>query len=458
MGDATREERETTTRLSAAQRERLAEWRRERESRRPSETATAAAGAPTGRSPRREVPATPLVLATGALVRIGLIGVIAGLIVFGLGLAVLLAFSENSSSLARELDADRFGRGILPFGFFIACAGGLLLGFATTLDALARWRWYRRIAAEHGPRSTELRGTVEARGRLAGAPGAPAIVSLGAIALLSAFAALFFGMETGEVLDGSMDAEDLLYPIGLTISAGVLAAAVGGILLLVRADRRFATRLLELPRFAVAGKGTARRPLDEQRAGRGIADRVERVGVLAIVAGSLVLFAGVFVRQPGRFAEPREYGPAGEALVGALLGVGAGAVVLGVLVVLASGFLRIARALSVAARVARDPAAVSERDLAVSRRATATFTTSLTGVAVAWAMVGVLTAGVFLTRDVILPMDGVEEPASFYATIPADGAPLALVWLGVFAVTIAGTIALDAAGARLRNRLGVEPE
>lgn len=228
-----------------------------------------------------------------------------------LGTVVTMIVIEE---LTASSDADLLGRGAMASFFVLAAIGAVgeplrrFLGRELLLRATLR-----EPAGQPAPPAAE-------RKELQAGPQGPVLaiailaISVGGLALLILLLMLADD-EPGELL----------------LASAIAAAVLGGGILLASANRRGGPLRERWRRRAgeAAGRWAIGAPttLREHRQRR---HRVLGVAASATGIGALVFFVGVFMRQPGRYADERTYDDAGELAIDGLLLTGA--VVMGVAV------------------------------------------------------------------------------------------------------------------------------
>ncbi|MFK4731259.1 hypothetical protein ROT00_16340 [Agromyces mediolanus] len=355
---------------------------------------------------------------------------------------------------------ERLGRGIVAASAGGIVLVGLLLGVLATAARFALGAFYAGLPAK----TAELRDTVLVRGQLSRTPSTPAIVSLiglGSLALLAVIPCLVLAAEYGGRLDDELSRAQF-WP--WAVASGALLAAVlacaAGVWLLVLRDRRWWQRLgSQLPTGVVGDRGPATRITTRamrraERRGWGALDRVAQAGRIAVAIGAGVVFLGVYLRQPGLYADPVAYAPEVERVIDAGTVVGAVVLALGILVLAVTGVLAFRRT-AAALRRAGAGDWPAPGDAALLRSATTSLVGAATTLLIWWTVCGVAAAGWWFAALVETPADGSAaalEPPSF-----GEAAPFLAGWLAVGILLVAARAVLEARGPALRNRFGYEP-
>ncbi|WBU37523.1 hypothetical protein [Homoserinibacter sp. YIM 151385] len=277
---------------------------------------------------------------------------------FLLTLVSLVIAEEARPDVAAALDAaGRAGIGITS----VAIIAGIAIGCVLRGPAgVLRTRQLVRAAAEEPERPAPAadRALLERDAHPFGMFVGFSIfwLSIGGLALLLMLLAL--GEGAGSAVEPN--AEDVPFLIATAVLGGLLAADVVGLIVLrrvVAAWREEAARARWEPaaRTRAAAADVARRPPERARTPRPVeralglvADWSRRLCGVLLGLGGAVFILGVFIRQPGRFAERREFdetGDAGLAIIqtaaAVLLGSGLVLLVIWVLSALAADSARV---------------------------------------------------------------------------------------------------------------------
>ncbi|GAA2451534.1 hypothetical protein [Agromyces soli] len=386
-------------------------------------------------------------------------------LLLGCAVALLLDCAAMLLALAVVPDAalgstERLGRGIVAAAATGLVLVGVLLGVLASAARFALAAFYAGLP----PKTDTLRDTVLVRGQLARTPSTPASVSLiglGSLALLALIPCVALAAEHGGRLDDELSRAQF-WP--WAVAAGALLAAVlvcaAGVWLLVLRDRRWWQRLgSQLPKGVVGDRGPATRITTRamrraERRGWGALDRVAQAGRIAVAIGAGVVFLGVYLRQPGLYADPVAYTPQVERVIDAGTVVGAVVLALGILVLAVTGALAFRRTTAALRRAGAGDEPALE-DPALLRSATTSLVGAATTLLVWWTVCGVAAAGWWFAAAVTTPADG--SAAALRLPSFGEAAPFLAAWLAVGVLLVAARAVLEARGPALRNRFGYEP-
>lgn len=359
-----------------------------------------------------------------------LAAVAGGCLALGLNTVGMLVAGAQVHDVGERRDA--LGLGILAASAICIVVFGLLYGYVATWERLALARWY----AELGPKDRRLRGTVLVRGQMGPSPYGQAQAStvvLGSFALLGAITCLALAAGSTTRRD-----EFTLWAVWSAVLLGVVGACAAGVWWLSVLNRRWALTVgSRLAPKALGHRGPAVRISSraQRRAARkrwSPLDWWSWVGGLLVAVGAVVIFLGVFLRQPGLYAEPTPYGPGVERAIDIGTVVGGVLIVLGLVSMLVTGAIscvRIATAL-------RRPEAGGDARL---RTATTTLSSAVAVIQAWWMAAAVFAVGWWIANG---------GPSR------AAGLLLALGWLCGGLVLLGARVGLQWCGPRLRNRFG----
>ncbi|MBQ3359543.1 MAG: hypothetical protein IJG47_11690 [Microbacterium sp.] len=368
--------------------------------------------------------------------------------VLGLDLMAMLAAAALIDD--SELRPDRLGRGVLLAAVVAIVLFSMMLGGVVTAGRFALAAFFSQ--AEGGLR--EFRDTVRVRGAVGATPTAPtqaALVVLGGLAMLASIPCIVLAVESASTGGGAG---------WMFWTVAMIVIAVGCLVLawwLSRFVRRWAARIRErLPGDVVGWAGPAKRVRSraEARVARRSwsgTDWAAALGSTSILVGGIAAFVGVYLHQPGRYAEPVYYPERVERVLAVLPVGGLVLVVFGTLLSAVVGFVVFGvtlRSLS----GANGRAANASPNL---RRAEAVLSRAVDVCQGVWVAAGILGAGWWFAAEV-------ETSADRWALPPT--LPSALTswwvwagWAAVGLVLFVARLAVERQAPRMRNAFGWEP-
>jgi len=388
-----------------------------------------------------------------------------------LGCAVLLILDTLFMLVADALvgvlaggtadNLGRLGRGVVAATAAAIVALGLLAGFLATAGRFALAEFLARL----DPKDRRLRDTMRVRGQVSPSPFGPAIVSvlvIGGLALLAAVPCIVLAAEYGARPDDELSRAEfgpwLAWSVALV--AVVLLATAAVWWLAVRNRRWAAEAATRFPRGVVGDAGpavrvTSRPQRRAARRGWTFRDWLGWCGTVFVLAGAGLVFLGVYLHQPGLYADPIRYAPDVERFIATGTTVGGVVLGLGLLILLATGLGSAGRVVAALRRATVDPAAVTDDDRREVRSATTSLAGTLTAAQAFWAALGALAAGWWFAATVETPADGASASAPELLA-GFGGTLLLIVWLLCGIGLVVAQFALNAKGPALRNRFGYE--
>jgi len=381
------------------------------------------------------------------------------------GSAVALAFVIVAMVVASAVlpetsrpSADRVGRGIVAASAVGIVGFGLLYGYLGSAARLALAAFYTGLTEK----GRELRDTVTVRGQASRSPYGTASAStmiLGSASLLAAVPCVVLAAEHAGRLDDELHRTEFtrwaVWAGIFLVVTGVCAAGVWGFAVL---NRRWAARTGPLlPAGVLGDRGPAARITT--RAQR----RVERrswqsldwsawTGRVLVSVGAGLVFLGVYLRQPGLYADRSSYSAGTERLIDLGTVTGGILLVLGLAVVAVTGGVTFKRTLDALRRATADTVASAERALA---RAGTTMLSNAASVALIWWTVGSIVAlGWWFSNQVRTSADG--DAAAVPLPGPFASGVFLVGWALVGLLLVAARVALEHFGPTLRNRFGYQ--
>lgn len=413
----------------------------------------------TGR-PHNEALPTRRLMVADATKSIAVAVLLGGAVALMLDVAAMLVASALVPNGAQPA-TDRIGLGIVAVSASGIVVFGLLSGYLATAARLALATFYLGFA----PKPRELRDTVIVRGQANPAPYAPAsasTIALGSLALLALIPCVVLALEhAGRLGDDAHRAEFTLWVTWtgvFLVVAVVCAAAVW--LFSARSRRWVATVRSRLPASVVGERGPAARITT--RAQRRVERRSWRpldwsawVGGALVAVGACIVFLGVYLRQPGLYAEQVTYGPDVERLIDAATAVGGTLLGLGILLAIGTGIFQLGLLVRALRRVDGDAVPVTDSDRLRVRAATTTLSTAVTAALIWWTVCGVVAAGWWVATQVDASAGEAAGESPFPSLVAV---PILLVaWITIGLLLIGARIALEAVGPVVRNRFGYTP-
>lgn len=413
-------------------------------------------------SPTRRLVAAETARATVVAIVLGCAIALALDIVAMLVGAAVSSAAASDSVVSGDSGFERFGRGVVAAAMGGIVCFGILAGIAITVERLALADFFARIDQKAGG----LKRTLLVRGQVGTTPFGPASASavvVGSLALLAAIPCLVLAAEQGGRLDDETRVAEVTAWVvwsGVFLAVALCSAAV--VWLLAVRNRRWAERAAS--RFGsgiVGNRGPTVRI--SSRAQRRAARRSWRplewsgwCGRVLLAIGAGVVFLGVYLRQPGLYADPVRYTAEIERVIDVGTIVGGVLVGGGLVAVLVTGSMSYARTIVALRSAVVDQRSVPRDDRDRVRTASTTLSELISTAQAWWAATAVVVLGWWFAVHVETPADsGVE-------VIPADplagpaGIVTVIVWLLFGAALIGARAFLQANATTLRNRFGYE--
>ncbi|MGK9146499.1 hypothetical protein KXS11_02580 [Plantibacter flavus] len=382
-----------------------------------------------------------------------LLGCAAAIMLDTLGMIVAGAALGDAAA-----DSGRLGRGILAVAAIGTVVLALVAGVLSTAARFALADLYSRVES----RDRRLADTLLVRGQVTVSPSGPAMASfvgLGGLALLAAIPCIVLAAEhAGRLSDELHRGEFVLWMLwsGGCVAVALLAAAT--VWWLSAVDRRWRTSGSErLPDGTVGHAGPAVRRTS--RAGRrrarrtwGTLERTQWIAGLLVIVGAGLVFLGVFLHQPGLYAEPVRFRSDVEAVIGTGTVIGGVVLALGVAAAIFTGSVSSLQTIRALRRSSVDPSSVTADDRRRVRAVTTSLSSSVTTAQALWTAVAVVAGGWWFAARVDTPVDAGTTIAEPIADV--GGALLVIAWLLGGAVLVGVRALLLANGSELRNRFG----
>lgn len=266
---------------------------------------------------------------------------------FLLALGASITLNEAFTDLWYDVDLDPVSRSFIPLLFVTVTVGLFVFGVS---DSVYKWLIGRQLARAATVTPSLVPPHWQREILTGPAPLAGAATVIWTVFGLTALVALGFFAILGESSD-----DDVAFVSSVAIGAVVLAVVLvaSNVLVLGRARRRWpavvAAAAATWSRHTVReseGADRARRPRGEKDgAGRpvrvlnAVGAWLLSIGAGAVVLGSAVGFAGVFLRQPCRGCDQRSYKSFGEALIDNLAVIGSAVTAVGLVVLVVTGLV-----------------------------------------------------------------------------------------------------------------------
>ncbi|MEZ2372799.1 hypothetical protein [Arthrobacter sp. RCC_34] len=382
--------------------------------------------------PTRSLVAADAVL---AVLRAGIAGCAVAL---GLLLLVMLV----ASLTVRGSGMDSRALGILAVSSVGIAALVLLYGVALVPERLAKGRFYAAL----DPRDPGLPGAVSVRGQVSD-PHLPAVwsaVGLGSLAVLGLIPCVVLAAGEAERLD---DPDHRAAFTGWAVASGALLAVVAlctvACFVLVARNRRWSQETApSLPKGALGDHGPAARITTkaQRRRARRVwtaHDWFQQAGGSLTVIGAVLVFAGVYLHQPGLYADKISFEEPVEQVIGGIALAGGLIVAVGLVLSAVTSGVDLARAFGAIRRPS--PESANPRQRRIARTATAQVLDAGDAALRLWTVGAVLATGWVLGGG---ELSGAAVLAVLWAALG-----VALVWLRVV---------LEAKAPALRNRLGYQ--
>lgn len=404
-----------------------------------------------------EPPIGPLRLTTATLALGALWVLVASAAGFLLMLGLWITLEEAVTDVWFDLDLDPVSRTWLAVLIGIAALAVIVWALALSAD---RFLLGRRLA--RAARSDPL-AVPPAAVRRAGSrdPFLPLLVlsrTLIGIGATIAVVDVLLWAETDDAVASTIVLAACVFPIGglLVLNGAMAAARTTRWPAVVAVPRNVWTRQVigstvaaERSRGPALGRpSTSSASRARRRAGRSLV----LAGTTAAVGGAGVHFLGVFIRQPGRYADPVSYEEQGETTIDVLSVVGAVVVALGLLLLLAAALRDVVSHASARRRLLRAPIVDGrgpsredvERELVATSPATSVGA-ALIGTSVV--AISPLVAAIIVARDRLHPLNDAVPDIRF-----AVAALAAAVLLGLALIAV-GLVHARSYRQALRDRL-----
>lgn len=364
----------------------------------------------------------------------------AGIAGCAVALGLLLLAMLVASLTVRGSGMDSRALGILAVSSIGIAALIILYGVALVPERLAKGRFYAGL----DPRDPGFPGAVAVRGQVSD-PYLPAVwsaVGLGSLAVLALIPCVV--LAAGEA--GRLDDPDHRSAFtGWAVASGVLLAVVAlctvACFVLVARNRRWAQVMAPtLPKNALGDRGPAVRVTTKEQRRRArrawtAHDWFQQAGASLTVIGVVLVFAGVYLHQPGLYADKISFEEPVEQVIGGIALACGLIVAVGLVLSAVTGGVELVRACAALRRTTPD--GQDPRQRRIARTATATLLDAGDTALRLWTVGAVLAGGWVLGGGEL------------------GGAPvLAVVWAVLGAALVWVRVLLEAKAPGLRNRLG----
>lgn len=401
------------------------------------------------------LPTRQLVLADAAKTITGDVlagcGIALGLVTF----AMLVASAALPDALHPA--SDRVGRGIVGAAAAGILVVGLVYGYIATAARAALGTFYAGL----GSKGRQLRDTLIVRGQASAAPYAPASVStliLGSVTLFAVLVCVILAAEhRGRLGDEVHRAEFTVWAVWAGVFAVVTACCAAAGWMFSVLNRRWQARVGSLlPKGALGDRGpavevTTRAQRRAQRRSWRPLDWFAWVGRLLVGAGGGLVFVGVYLRQPGLYADRFTYGDKVERVIDGSTMVGGALFGLGMLIVAVAGGVALRQTIRALCRARTDPMQVSDDDRTRIRAATGTLSSTASAALIWWTVCAVAAVGWWFDHRVHTTADGPSD------VVPLSVSASLLIGWGVIGLLLVGArTALEAVAPRVRNRFGYD--
>lgn len=352
---------------------------------------------------------------------------------------------------------DRAGRGIVGAAAVGILVVGLLYGYVAAVARLALGAFYAGL----GSNARQLRDTLTVRGHASPAPYAPALAStliLGSLMLFAVLVCVILAAEhRGRLGDEVHRAEFTVWAVWAGVFAVMTACcAAAGWMFSVLNRRWQAGAGSLLPKGVLGDRGpsvrvTTRAQRRAQRRSWRPLDWSAWVGRLLVGVGGGVVFFGVYLRQPGLYADRITYSNNTERVIDGATLAGGALFVLGMLIVTGAGVLAFGLTIRALRRASTDSTRVSDDDRRRIRAATRTLSNTASAAMAWWTVCTVSVIGGWFANHVQTPADGTA--AAVPLPVPAS---LLIGWGVIGLLLVAARVALEAVGPVVRNRFGYD--
>ncbi|RIJ77302.1 hypothetical protein D1871_07880 [Nakamurella silvestris] len=381
----------------------------------------------------------------------------------GCGLALALVTAAMLVASAVVPDAvqpvtDRVGRGIVAAAAVGVVVFAVLYGYLATGARLALATFY----ADLPPRTRQLRDTLIVRGQANPAPYEPAsasTITLGSIALLAALPCVVLAVEHADRLDDELHqaafVQWAVWAGGFVVLTVVCAVVVR--VLSVRSRRWVADVGARVPDGALGDRGpvariTTRAQRRVQRRSWQALEWWAWTGRVVVGLGAGLVFLGVYLRQPGLYADQISYSSGVERTIDLGTVVGGTLLVLGFLVVLVTGARTLIRTVDALRREGTDPRSAAGSDLTQVRAATRTLSDTASVLLIWWTVCSAAALGWWFSTQVQTPADGTAAVAPL--PLPVTPAVSLTVWVVLGVLIMGARVVLESVGPTVRNRFG----
>lgn len=412
-----------------------------------------------GRSHSEAIPTRRLVIidAVKSIVVAALVGCAVTLMLDTAAMLIAIAVVPDDAQSATE----RLGRGIVAASAAGILVLGLLSGYLTAAGRLALGSFYAGLP----PKTDQLRDTLIVRGQVNPAPYAPASAStivLGSFALLAAIPCIVLAAEHAGRLDDELHrAEFAQWATWAGVLLAVTVACSVMVWMFSMLNRRWAVGTgSQLPKEVLGDRGPSARITTraqrrvERRSWRPL-DWAAWTGRVLVAAGAGIVFLGVYLRQPGLYAEQISYSADIELVIDTATAVGGVLLGVGILMVVVTGILAFRQTIRALRRASDGLALTHDDDRMRVRAATTTLTNAATASLIWWTVCGIVAAGWWFATHVDTPADGGAAALPF--PWPVSPTLLLVGWLALGVLLIGARIALEAVGPTARNRFGYTP-
>lgn len=406
-------------------------------------------------SHKEALPTRRLVLADAAKAITGDVltgcGVALGLVTF----AMLVASAALPDALHPA--SDRVGRGIVGTAAAGILVVGLAYGYIVTVARMALGAFYAGL----GSKGRQLRDTLIVRGQASPAPYAPASAStliIGSLTLLAVLVCVMLAAEhRGRLGDELHRAEFTVWAVwaGVFAAVTVCCAAAGWMFSVL--NRHWHARVGSLlPKEALGDRGpsvqvTTRAQRRAQRRSWRPLDWFAWVSRLLVGVGGGIVFVGVYLRQPGLYADRITYGDNVERVIDCSTIAGGAVFGLGMLIVAAAGGVALRQTIRALRRASIDAMQVSDDDRTRIRAATRTLSSTASAALIWWTVCAVAAVGWWIDHHVDTTADGTSE------VVPLSVSASLLIGWGVIGLLLLGArISLEAVAPMVRNRFGYD--
>ena len=408
-----------------------------------------------GNSHEEALPTPRLVLTDAAKVITGDILVGCGVTLGFVTFAMLVATAALPDAL--QPAADRVGRGIVGAAAAGILVVGLVYGYIATAARVALGAFYAGL----GSKARQLRDTLIVRGQASPAPYAPASAStliLGSITVFAVLVCVILAAEhRGRLEDEVHRAEFTVWAVWAGVFAAVTACCAAAGWLFSVLNRRWRARMGSLlPKGALGDRGpsvrvTTRAQRRAQRRSWRPLDWSAWVGRLLVGVGGGIVFVGVYLHQPGLYADRITYSDKVERFIDGSTIVGGAMLGLGMLIVTGTGGLALRQTIRALRRASTHTMPISDDDQKRILAATRTLSSTAAAALVWWTVCAVAGVGWWFAHHVRTAADGTSE------VVPLSvSASLLIGWAVIGLLCVGARTALEVVAPVVRNRFGYE--